>query len=124
MQVILTILSVYALYVFVAGALVVRTQKRDRFSSFTIAVSFPFFLLFAPFHILFNAKNLEIKPCPPGLEEAEALVERKRQLIFNSPSIEPNIAKSWKRHYAMSVELQARQLRTISIHVKDALAAV
>jgi hypothetical protein len=124
MQVILTILSVYSLYVLVAGVIVIRTQKRDRFSSFMIAVSFPLILLLAPFHILLSGSKFEMKPCPPGLEEAEALVERKRQIIFSALPIEPTIAKSWKKHYAMSVELQARQLRKISIHVKDALAAV
>jgi len=68
--------------------------------------------------------KLEMRPCPHGLEEAEALVERKRLLMFSGEPIRPTIASAWHRHYAMSVELQAQRLRRLSLQIKAHLATV
>ncbi len=88
-----------------------------------MGLTLPFLSMIAVVHTLVSSRKYDIPPCPHGLEEAEALVERKRQIMFNSPPIQPTIAKQWRRGYAVSVEYQARQVRRFSLQIKEMLAA-
>lgn len=121
MPYLLTIASVFVLYSFTVAILVMRGQKRDRFAAIAMGVTLPFVSLIAIVHSLFSRRH-DFPPCPAGLEEAEALIERKRQIMFNSSPIQPTIAKQWRRGYAVSVESQARQVREFSLHIKEFLA--
>ncbi len=116
-------LSMYVVYAFTVICLIQSGQRREKFSAVMIALTFPFMLLFAVFAVFFRA-TLAIKPCPEGLEEAEAVVERQRLLMFPGKAIQPSIAKAWRRHYAMSVGLQARKMRNLSRQIQAHLAAV
>ena len=123
MHILSVVLATYVLYAFILVSIVLCVQHRDRFPSIVVGLLFPGVLFAAVFGALASS-NEPVKPCPNGLEEAEALLEQKRQLMFQNAPVQPNIANSWKRRYAMSVEMQARKVRELSIEVKHLLATV
>jgi hypothetical protein len=104
------------------GALLII--ENCRFAAIAVGLVFPFLLVAALFTVFAGQSGVALIPCPQGLEEAEALVERKRQIMFQNGPIQPTIARTWKRRYAMSLEMQARKVREISLEVKHLLATV
>jgi hypothetical protein len=118
------LVATYLLYAFTVTGLVLCVQRRDRFSAISIALCFPFLLIAGVVAAFASSPDGFLKPCPQGLEEAEALVERKRQIMFQGRPMQPKIALSWKRRYAMAVEFQARKVRELSIEVQHLLATV
>lgn len=122
MQLLGTAVTIYTLYCFAAWTMILLAQRRDRFPSIVIAGLFPVVIVLGLIHSLFTLNHSNLHPCPEGLEEAEAVVEQRRQRMFQSKPIQPSIARSWKKRYAMSLELQAKQLRKLSIQVRQILA--
>jgi hypothetical protein len=118
------LVATYFLYAFTVTGLVLCVQRCDRFSAISIALCFPFLLIAGVFAAFASSPDDFLKPCPQGLEEAEALVERKRQIMFQGRPMQPKIALSWKRRYAMAVEFQAHKVRELSIEVQHLLATV
>ena len=124
MTILVAMLSVYAMYILTVSVMVLSAQRRDRVPALFVAVGFPIVVVLAVVHAIFRGRELKIGPCPHGLEEAEALIERKRQVMFNRGPVEPTIAKTWRRRYAMSLELQAQKARRLSLQMKELLATV
>lgn len=122
MNLLLTIAAMYALYAFITMGVIVCVQHRDRFPAIMIAIVFPVILVAAAFSAI--GSKVVTLPCPDGLEEAEALVERQRQLMFFGKPQQPSIARVWRKRYAMSVELQALHMRKFSLEIKSHLAAI
>jgi hypothetical protein len=52
-------------------------------------------------HVIFlqATGTLKMEPCPAGLEEAELIVERQRQIMFGGTLRKPTYAASWRFAY-------------------------
>jgi len=94
--------------IFVLGiALTLRRFARQDYLVLTIAaIATPFIAVFAVFYVIYAmvARKKIIEPCPMGFEEAEKIVERRRQQMFGGALREPSMARDWRLAYQFELQ--------------------
>lgn len=93
-----------------------RYGTHDRLAFTVVAILSPIVAVFAVFRLLYLAsrRQLKVDPCPPGLEDAERIVERERQRRFGGPLREPSLAKSWTTAYERELQKETDRVREVA----------
>jgi hypothetical protein len=117
MKLLVEIFSVYALYAFGATVLIWRHATKDRGPTVVVAWLAPALMIAAfiegTFRLLFR-KRPKVRPCPVGLDEAELVVEKRRQKMFGGELSHPHFASDWARLYGVTLEEEAERVQKIA----------
>jgi hypothetical protein len=117
MRIFIEILTAYSIYVLGTAILIWRFSENGRVASTACAVLMPFMTLgavVATFLSVMGIVKIRIKPCPPGLEQAELLVERHRKEMFGGKSVPPHLASEWTRVYRATLQIEAQRVKTFT----------
>jgi len=120
MQLLWDVLAFYALYVFVGIAIVECFSSREKPEMAAVVVVFPLMLIIGVPVTLFRVPT--IPPCPNGLDDAERLVEAERKRLFGGSQEPLAIAESWKKAYALSLEMQVERVKSFPRFIRRHLA--
>ena len=98
---------------------VIRYGTRDRLAFAIIASLSPLLAVLSVFRLIFLvlANKVQIGPCPPGLNEAEHLVEVERQRMFGGELRKPTFALNWQRAYELELQREAEGVERIAQRV-------
>jgi hypothetical protein len=69
--------------------------------------------VFCVFYLAFRRKTL-MDPCPDGLEEAEKIVEIRRQQMFGGQLRPPSITASWRRAYQLQLQMETQRVQSFA----------
>jgi hypothetical protein len=110
--------ALVGIVIFVVGiSLTVRKfGNHNRVAFAVVAILSPFVSLFAVFRVAYLALRggLAVGECPPGLEEAERIVERQRQHMFGGPLREPSFTKSWRTAYERELQKDTELVQEVA----------
>ena len=97
----------------------VRYGKRDRLAFAVVAVLSPFIVVAALFSVIFQVirGKADVGPCPPGLAEAERLVEVERQRMFGGELRRSTFSLRWQRTYELELQREAESVKRIAQRV-------
>jgi hypothetical protein len=99
-------------------ALTLRRFAKGEFLVLTLsALLTPVLALAAVVYVIYliaTTGNSQIGPCPLGFEEAEKIVERRRQQMFGGPLREPSMANSWRLAYQMELQRETDRVQKVA----------
>lgn len=98
---------------------VIRYGTRDRLAFTVVAILAPIITVLSVFNLLFLVLTGRVKvgPCPPGLAEAELLVEAERQRMFGGDLRKPSLALNWQRAYEIELQREAESVQRFANRV-------
>lgn len=99
------------------GLTIRRYCGRDRLALTIVALLTPFVAIVAIFRVAYLAatSNLHLKPCPQGFEEAERLVERRRQEMFGGKLRDPAMTASWQLAYEYELQSETERVQRVAL---------
>jgi hypothetical protein len=99
------------------GLTIRRYCDRDRAALTIVAVLTPLVAVIAVFRVAYLAatNNLRPRPCPEGFEEAERLVERRRQEMFGGKLREPAMTASWQLAYEYELQSETERVKRVAL---------
>jgi hypothetical protein len=104
--------------IFVLGIAVAlrRFAKQDYVVLTVCATLTPLLAVIAVFYVLYSAiiRKSTLDPCPAGLEEAERIVEARRQKLYGGPPHKLSIARDWRRAYAIELQRESDQVQRVA----------
>jgi hypothetical protein len=114
-----TVEAIVVVVLFVIGmaSTVRRYASHDRTAFAIVAILSPILMVFATFRTMYLilTGNLSVTPCPPGLEEAELLVEQERQKMFGGEARTPTFSASWKLAYDSELQRDADRVQRMAV---------
>jgi hypothetical protein len=122
MRLAIEVVTIYAVYVFGTSLLVWRfgTRGNGRGPSIVVAAVAPALFVVGLLELMFlvaMGRRPRIDPCPDGLDEAELIVEAKRQEMFGGEPIKPHFASDWAKLYSKTVEHEAERVQAFARRV-------
>jgi hypothetical protein len=116
-----TIDIIVAILLFISGIAwtVGHYGKRDRVAFTIVAILSPALAVFALFRLLFLVvtRKVTVGPCPPGLTEAERMVEQERQRMFGGELRQPSFGLRWQRAYELELQREAEGVQRVATRV-------
>jgi hypothetical protein len=94
-----------------------RYCSRDRLALTVVAVLMPLVAIIAVVRVAYLAatNNLRLKPCPEGFEEAERLVERRRQEMFGGKLRDTAMTASWQLAYERELQSETERVQRVAL---------
>ncbi len=118
MRLVIEILTIYGIYFFGTSLLIWRYGRKERGVSIIVAGVMPTLVvvsvvvsLFEIFRVTVLRQSPRIRPYPDGLEEAELIVEKRRQQMFGGVALKPHFASDWKNFYQATIEREAERVQ-------------
>jgi hypothetical protein len=105
---------VISLFVVGISWTIFRYGQRERIAFTVIAIISPVLLVISAFMLLFDVLRgnfPEVGPCPPGLSEAERMVEEERQRMFGGQLRQPSFSLRWQRAYEIELQRGAERVQ-------------
>jgi hypothetical protein len=117
MHLAIEIFTVYAIYIFGTSLLIWRYSTKERGVSIIVAGVTPILLVVSLFDLLrvtLFRQSRHIRPCPTGLDEAELIVEKRRQQMFGGEALQPHFASDWTKLYQETIERETVRVQKIA----------
>jgi len=114
MHTFIEIVTIYALFVFGIAMLIGRFGVKDRFPQAVVASVLPLLLVcsvFEALYLLVMRPAPRVRPCPEGLNAAEAIIEKHRQMMFGGELRPTRLAPEWARLYALTLEMEVNRVQ-------------
>jgi hypothetical protein len=107
------LIVLFVLFAFGLGWTVTKYSRQDRIVFTVVAILSPAIAVFSVFRLVYLvlSRKTTIGPVPPGLEEAEMLVAKERQILFGGTIQTPHLARSWQRAYELELQREAESVQ-------------
>jgi hypothetical protein len=117
MHTFIEIVVIYGLFVLGIAMLIGNFGVKDRFPQTVVASVLPILLVCSVFEsafLLVTRPAPRVRPCPDGLDEAEAIIEKHRQEMFGGELRPTRVAPEWARLYALTLEREVNQVQRLA----------